>query len=416
MTEMDDRLQEADSLVRQILPIEGTFRLDKDPQDGSEFHPERQVARVINKFGNEPFISDLADEIEAMYIEPGIRRSDRTRFAEVGGESGFATWELMAGQGSDYTVYKHIGSDPDNRRHGLMTVWGQLVCIESATNHTRLICGAGHLTTLRTATTTASVLRVLKPEMQTLGVIGTGMQGQTHALSSVVLSPTINTIFLRDKYFLRAKEAEADIRGTIKAVLGEGRANDIKIEAVVKNDKRLETESDAIITATSGLPTQPPALTAAEELKPNVVVAAIGADMVGKRELDPSIYDLAKFVTDEFAQSLREGELQHAAKRIGITRQNIAHRDNSGFHGSLHDGRVIGITELLTDPDAFARRPEPITIYDSTGFAGQDLAVTRLFLRVLLEGGYEQDSPFNGPSDPEQRSLRGLLGLGKSEE
>ncbi|HEY5442476.1 MAG TPA: hypothetical protein VIJ68_02980 [Candidatus Saccharimonadales bacterium] len=381
------------SPIAPPIPLEGTFRLDSDP----ELDPEAKIASIVRQFGTVPFIEELSDEIKTVYTEPGIARGDRSAFAVVGGESGYATSEMMVAAGNDYTVYKHIGSDPDRRAKGLQTTWGEMFCIESATNQMRLICGAGFLTMLRTATTTATVLKALRPEMRTLGVIGAGDQGGVHAISSLILSPAVDTVLLRDRYFGRAKKVATELRAVAQNLLGEERAEALTIKAVKKDDKELESESDAIVTATLGLPNQSLALSSADELKQDVVVGAIGADMVGKRELDFSLYERAKFVTDEFAQSLREGELQHAAPRIRISREDIYDRNASSFHGSLLNGRVIGITELLEDPESFSARPETMIIYDSTGFAGQDLAVARLLLRALKEGDYPEDTPFNAP-------------------
>ena len=394
--------------VAPPVPLEGTFRLDLDP----ELDPETKVASIVRQFGTAPFIEELADEIKAVYTEPGIARGDRSAFAVIGGESGYATSEMMVAAGNDYTVYKHIGSDPDRRSKGLRTTWGEMFCVESATNQMRLICGAGFLTMLRTATTTATVLEALRPEMRTLGVVGTGDQGGAHVMSSLILSPTLDTVLLRDRYFSRAERVATKLGAMAQQLLGEERAEALTIKAIKKGDKELESESDAIVTTTLGLPGQPLALSSADELKEGVVIGAVGADMVGKRELDFSLYERAKFVTDEFAQSLREGELQHAAPRMRISREDIYDRDASSFHGSLLDGRVIGITELLNDPESFAARPESMAIYDSTGFAGQDLAVVRLLLRVLKAGGYPQDRPFNAPPG---RSLSQLMSAGKAD-
>lgn len=396
-------MTEAGIPVSQPLPIEGTYML----------LGEQDVAGFVGHVGVTRFIRKLADEIAAVYIEDDVSAIDRNHFANVGGASGYATSEVMGCRADDYTVIKRIASDPDHVEEDLPTVWGEMFCMESSGGDTRLMCGAGFVTMVRTATATALAVDRLVSDPETLSVIGAGFQGMTSALAVATMSTGLKTVFIRDKDEPTAMHKAKELRSIFDNQLGPERSAGINIQAVSLGDGRLERDSDVIVTATFGLPGEPPALSADANLKSGVVIAAIGADMAGKRELDPSIYENAKFVTDELGQSLREGELQHAGKLLGASRDEVG-VDRYGwvsFHGSLLGGRIIGLTELLVDPQVFSDRPEEIIVYDSTGFAGQDLAAARVLLRLLKDSDYPESPPFNG--NPGNRGFLELAGYEK---
>jgi ornithine cyclodeaminase/alanine dehydrogenase-like protein (mu-crystallin family) len=207
-------------------------------------------------------------------------------------------------------------------------------------------------------------------------VIGAGNEGQGHAFIISLLTPGLRRILFRDIVPEHAEAAVEEFKPVADYLHKERGTELIVAEVADPDDQRVELESDAIVTATM----------ATEEVlsnpnfKEGIVIASVGADMIGKQELGSAIYDQAKFVADDLRQSLREGELQHAAKHLGIRK---IQREGATYHGSLLEGRIIGITNLLENPQAFIDRPEPITVYDSTGFSGQDLAVGRLMMRCL---------------------------------
>jgi len=59
--------------------------------------------------------------------------------------------------------------------------------------------------------------------------------------------------------------------------------------------------------------------------------------------------------------------------------------------------RVVSLASLVSHPDnvtAFRNAPKPLPIYDSTGYAGQDLAVGRVLIDLLQQLQWPQQ-PFN---------------------
>jgi ornithine cyclodeaminase len=358
---------------------------------GTYLLSHNDVRSVIAKSGGSiSFIERLAEEIEVMYGDKNLHSIDRQGIAD-----GYDTSEIMAAGGDDYDVIKVIGSHPDARP----TVNGNLTLGKVGRPGTALIVNASFLTAVRTATTSAMVLHKTNPEAETMLVIGAGEQGQEHAFAAEVLIPGLKRVMFLDVDEEVSRRASERFDYVTQHVAEKRGVNPTVVESIPAEDSSIEQEADIIVTATYGMEE----VLTAERLKPGVVVAAVGADMVGKRELRDDVYKNAKFVTDELKQSLREGELQHASLILGVSQEE---RDATKYYGSLLGCRIIGITELLEELDIFRARPEPITIYDSTGFAGQDLSVGRLMMKLLEEQSWPKIQ-FHPPGPVTLASLLG---------
>jgi ornithine cyclodeaminase/alanine dehydrogenase-like protein (mu-crystallin family) len=216
------------------------------------------------------------------------------------------------------------------------------------------------------------------------------------------MSPELVTIQLMDADPEQAILAAQETRYLLErhALLG-----DRKVDVLVCDEESQLYENEMLVTATfaDGL-----LLREVNRLRDGTFIAAVGADLATKRELPPELYDRAKFVADDLRQCLREGELQYAKNRIrGL--DNGAGRI-ADHRGELANGRVVSAAALLKDPTPFLQRSEPIAIYDSTGFSGQDLAVARVLLEELEGRGDIARQPWNPAGT---RSLVELLGCAK---
>jgi ornithine cyclodeaminase/alanine dehydrogenase-like protein (mu-crystallin family) len=362
------------------------------PQTGAFVLSYRDVAKLLSGVHLGQFITRLAEEIEVVYRDQKVESVDRlgwSRFPDA--------LEIMGCQAADFTCTKLISSVPGG--NGSPTVTGTLVCTEVGTDQARLVCDAAFLTPLRTATTTAVVMRRVAPQARSLGIIGAGLEGIAHAVVLTFMSDSIETIRLLD--VTRGQAAQAAEEASY--LLGR---NDLlggrEVHIDVCEDEREMYETDAVVTATFA---EGDVLKKVKSTRDGTFIAAVGADLESKRELAPRLYDKAKFIADDLRQCLREGELQYAKKRTrGVARKAQEIRDH---RGELADGRIVSATRLLEDPKPFLERGDPITIYDSTGFSGQDLAVARVMLEAL-EGCDDLKRQRWNPSG--SRSLIELLG------
>lgn len=336
---------------------------------------QRELAGLLSTVRLSAFLADLADEIERVYADPSVESIER-----IGWTRAFDTLEVMGCEASDLSCVKSISSMPSGAGPATPTVTGTLMCTDAQTREARLVCNAAVLTSLRTAASTAVVLRRISPQIESVGIIGAGVEGSCHAVVLALLLPSVRRITLADIAPDHTHQAIDQVTGLLahEGVLAD---RHIEIEAAETSDSKATHSVDAVVTATYG---RSEVLELAD-LRPGTVIAAVGADLTGKRELGFSVYDEARFVADDLHQCFQEGELEAAGRHLGISMPEKSHR------GVLAGGRIIGVADLLDDNATFLARPEPIIVYDSTGFSGQDLAAARVVLRLLEAQQWEPE-------------------------
>jgi len=371
------------------------------PEDLSPSSDERafvlsykDVAQVLREVKLGSLIFHLAKEIEAVYADSDVRPVKR-----LGWSTPPNALEIMGCQAADFTCVKLISSIPGPNEDP--TVTGTLLCTDKETDQARLVCDAAFLTPLRTAATTAVMMRQAAPGVQSLGIIGAGLEGITHALVLAFLLESITTIQLLD---IDSEQAETAV-GEIAYLLDrEGLRVSRDLDLKVCEDVHDLYRSNALVTATFA-EGDVDVLRDTELIPDGLFIAAVGADLETKRELPDQIYQRAKFIADDLQQCLVDGELQYAK---GYCCQPGEEESVQDHRGSLAHGRILSAADFLEDPDPFIARSEGITIYDSAGFSGQDLAIARVLLSVLEERGWKRQS-WNPTGS---HSLVDLLGCG----
>jgi ornithine cyclodeaminase/alanine dehydrogenase-like protein (mu-crystallin family) len=331
--------------------------------------------RLLHDQTTPPFIEHLAREIEATYLDKNLKRIS----PRVGWSKKLDTQEIMGCRSTDFSCVKLISSNPSRAGRSSPVVSGTMLCTSVPDDRLRLNCEAARLTSLRTAVSTGVVMRRVIPEAATLGIIGAGLEGTTHARVLATMLPGIRRVMLADIDADRSKKAADDLSQLVSASLEDG-SIDRSIE-VIDCGTRVSQACDTqlIVTATYGTTA---ALTRRNLLPERVVIAAVGADLHNKRELDWTIYDEARFIADDLTQCLAEGELQYLRSDLNIAGGRI-----DDHRGCLDEGRVIGVADLLEEKSRSFRNGSateyPVLVYDSTGFAGQDLAAARVLIDLL---------------------------------
>lgn len=130
--------------------------------------------------------------------------------------------------------------------------------------------------------------------------------------------------------------------------------------------EQLGAEADVIITITAAH--EP--LMMKEWIKPGTHIACMGTDTKGKQEVDPALVAAATLFTDEIAQSVSIGELQHA----------IA-------DGLISQDALTPIGEVINQQHPGRRSTTEITLFDGTGVGLQDLAVASTAVRLAKAQG-----------------------------
>jgi len=243
----------------------------------------------------------------------------------------------------------------DNPLKGLSSLNGLMILFSAETGLVQaLFLDNGYLTDLRTAAAGAVAARHLAPEeVETAGVIGTGVQARLQMQAAHMVRP-FKTLLVWGRSSDKAELCANDLR----ASLG------IEVETV-SDPAQLVQNSQLVVTTT---PARDPVLKA-EWLHPGLHITAMGSDQEGKNEIDPKALARADlYVADRVSQTESVGELRSA----------IASGDWAG-------GIPAELGEVITGQAPGRRSASDITIADLTGTGAQDTAIAAHVQAVLKD-------------------------------
>lgn len=250
-------------------------------------------------------------------------------------------------RGDEYYVVKIASGFYDNPKHGLSSSNGVMMLFSQKTGELKaVLLDEGRLTDLRTGLAGAITVKHLAQHPITkIGIIGTGTQAreQLFHLQSVTACRDV-IVWGRDIDKARAFALDPYLQAfTIQPV---------------QTIETLTQHCNVIITATSS--SKP--LLFGDQLQPGTHITAVGADDLGKQELDESVFERADLiVVDSLGQSLSYGDLSHA-KNIKLE-------------------TVIELGKFLDKPQH--RQKEWITVADLTGIAIEDLQIAKaIYLKL----------------------------------
>lgn len=255
----------------------------------------------------------------------------------------------------DITGVKIVNVHPGNPALGLPTVMALIVLISPQTGAPIAIMDGTYLTDIRTGAAGGIAAKYLaRKDSKVIGMVGAGNQARTQleALSEVFELELV-------KVTSRTKEScEQFIR----------EAADI-ISCEIRYEEKIENVCDCDILVTT-TPTRKP-IVKAQWIKEGTHINAIGADAVGKEELDPELIIRSKIVVDDIVQALHSGEVNVPLSKYYISENDI--------HAQLGEV-IVGLKPGRTSE-------EEITIFDSTGLAIQDVASAHLVYQRALSKG-----------------------------
>jgi alanine dehydrogenase len=248
---------------------------------------------------------------------------------------------------------KIVNVHPDNRAAGLPKVMALTVILDVATGLPSAIINATRLTDMRTGAAGAIAAKYLAPKKEVvLGVIGSGRQAeaQVQAISRELVITEIRIWSRDEKNALALAERFGDLSASATSL-------------------EKACDADVVVTTT---PSRKP-IVMHEWIKDGTHINAIGADAPGKEELDPLILKRAKVFVDDRPQAIHSGEIN-----VPITKGLFHAHDIAGTLGEV----VVGVKGR--------KRPDEVTVFDSTGLAIQDLAIGKL----AMAGGKWVELPF----------------------
>lgn len=257
-------------------------------------------------------------------------------------------------EGEDTFTVKISTGFYDNPSKGLESNDGLMLVLSAQTGQPlALLQDGGWLTCIRTALAGQIAAKALAPSnIQAIGIVGTGMQARMQLEQLTAVTDC------RDVIVWGRRQSELDAYRDFAEALGFG------VETTL-NAQQLALKANLIVTTT---PSREPLLKS-EWIRPGTHITAVGADTLGKQELDPALVGRADvIVVDSIAQCSQYGEISHALKAGLIDKQQLLEL------GQVLAGDVSGRTN-----------DQQITIVDLTGVAVQDAQISRCALESCAQ-------------------------------
>lgn len=254
-------------------------------------------------------------------------------------------FRAMPARGGGLATLKWVTSFPGNPARGLPVVAGALLISDAESGELIAIADCAAVTSLRTGAAAAVSAQALAADgAGTVGLIGCGVNGTWAArcLAACGFGPGV----CHDPRHEAARTLATELGWSV----GE------REEAAAQEIVVTVTPGDAPVIGES-------------DLRPGQHIAVLGADAHGKAEVELDVLRRARLFCDEWEQASRGGELAH-----GVTRSVVAR------------SHVTEIGAVLSG-DARGRQDDrDVTLFDSTGLAIQDLAISHALADALRSG------------------------------
>lgn len=252
---------------------------------------------------------------------------------------------------------KWVSVYPENRVHGLLTVMASIILCDPYTGYPLAFMDGTYITNMRTGATGGVAAKYLaRKDSTVVGMVGGGAQAKTQLTAIKEVLPGIKEV----KVFDQDKNAGKRYVEEMRAKLG---LNIWRVELIED-----VTEADIVVTTT---PSKKPIIKK-QHIRPGTHINAIGADAMGKQELETDLLRSAKVIVDDIEQACHSGEIN-----VPISEGIIKVEEIYGTLGEIVAGIKRGGREIS----------EEITIFDSTGLAIHDIACAKYVFDTFRKMG-----------------------------
>jgi ornithine cyclodeaminase len=248
-----------------------------------------------------------------------------------------------------------------NYEKGIPAHGSTILLLDPETGFPQVLVSASYLNGFRTAAANAVAVSFLaRSDASVLGVIGAGHQAEQE-IRAVAEVRVLSLI----KIWTRSETRASWIAD---------RLQDLDIEIEFTSAENAVRDSDIVTTVT---PSEEP-LIRDEWVDEGTHISAMGADDVGKHELDTTILKRASLFADNPQQSIVIGEFQHGYEEDVIK--------------SVDEICAIG---LVTLGESQGRKSDSeITVFDSSGIAIQDLMAAAAMFKAARDMDQVQNVNF----------------------
>jgi len=317
----------------------------------------KEIAQMVGSIGLDRLMDESIESLASachQYKSSAYSVPVRSGFS-YNGDNGRGLLEWMPVlRYDDRVLVKLVGYHPKNpQQFGLPTVLSTVIMFDTRDGHPISIIDGTFLTSLRTGAASAVASSVLAlPQSRVIGLIGAGAQAvtQLHALS-------------RGFDFERILINDTDM-SACNSFTGRAAYAGVKLPVEVCSIDDVMNRSDIVCTATSiDIGCGP--LFEDMKLQDHIHINAVGSDFPGKVELPQSLVKRSLVCPDFLDQALQEGECQQLApEEIGPE-----------------------LPVLIKQRDSFTRYQHSPTVFDSTGWALEDLIVAEIITSLAAEAG-----------------------------
>ena len=253
---------------------------------------------------------------------------------------------------------KWVSIREENRaKFDLPTVFSILIYTHPETGFPLAICDGSYHTMLRTGASAAvSVRHLARKNSKILALIGAGDVGKGSLRTCMAVQDWSEV-----RVWSRTQKSLDEFVASEQALYP-----NLKIKAST-NAEEIVVGSDVLVCQTIGAGP----IVRDAWIKPGMHIAALGADLAGKQEIESAISKRARIFVDDIRQCIPDGEINMPLKEGVIKESDIV-----GEIGEVLCGKKRG---RLSDSD--------ITLFDSTGIAIQDSATVPLEYERAVKAG-----------------------------
>jgi len=303
------------------------------------------IQSMIKHIGLKTFYLQLINQLE----------SDFSQWKKFNKSPRHATYydhgviELMPCSDDELYSFKFVNGHPDNTKSGKLCVAAMGLLADVESGYTLMISEMTILTAIRTAAVSALGAKYLaRPNSSRLSIIGTGAQAEFQAMALLAVLP-ITDIYIYDTDTLAMDKFVKNLSSEFKSI------------TVCDSVDQAIDNTDIIVTATAAKKSV--CLFTEQQIKPGTHIHAMGGDCPGKTELSQALLKKSKLIVEFTEQSLIEGEIQQlGAEHIYAELWQII---NNQLPGRVDNNEI--------------------TIFDSVGFALEDLSTLKLVYRLAQD-------------------------------
>ncbi len=249
---------------------------------------------------------------------------------------------------------------PDNPAHHRPAIVATVLLHDPHTGALLAIMDGAPITGLRTAAGSGVATKYLaRPEASTVGVLGAGVQAETHLLAMCEVRPVKTArVYSRDP-------------ANRKTFAGQ-MAQRLNIEIIpVESAREAVAGADIVVTATTAR--EP--IVDGDWFAAGCHINCIGSGIPDRRELDDKIVQRCKIVVDTYASAMEEAGDLLIPMANGLLTKDSIHAD---------------LGEVVTGQRAARTDDNEITLFKSVGVALQDVAAAAWIYRRALALGLGQ--------------------------